>query len=81
VNVLRRTNNLLISLVRVVWNAFDIRDIFVFGGIAMLGYGLYLHYGQWLAFSVVGVLLMLLGLGFLTKPALEKAIPTGRRSP
>ena len=42
-------------------NWFDIRDIFVFGGLGMLGYGLYLKWGQWLAFMVCGVLLMTIG--------------------
>lgn len=40
----------------------DIRDIFVFGGFGMLGYGLYLKWGQWLAFMVCGIVLSILGL-------------------
>jgi len=59
------------SLVKAVWTAFDSRDVFFFGGLSMLGYGLYLQYGQWLSFSVCGAILMLLGLGFLTKPAVK----------
>lgn len=42
----------------------DIRDILVFGGLGMLGYGLYL-FEPWTAYVVTGVLLMLLGLGWL----------------
>ena len=55
------------SLVKAVWNAFDIRDFCVFGGIGSLGYGLYLKYGQWVPFVVCGALIMLLGLGLLTR--------------
>jgi len=40
---------------------FDIRDLFLFGGLSMLGYGLYLHWGEWLALIVCGVLLMIIG--------------------
>ena len=39
----------------------DIRDILVFGGLGMLGYGLYLKWGQWLAFMVCGAVLMVIG--------------------
>ncbi len=42
------------------WKAFDIRDIFVFGGLGMLGYGLY-EYQPWVSFSVCGALLMIIG--------------------
>ena len=49
------------SLLSLAYAAFDIRDIFVFGGIAMLGYGLYLRWGAWLAYIVCGVLLMVIG--------------------
>ena len=42
----------------------DIRDILVFGGLGMLGYGLYLKWGQWLAFIVCGAVLM--AIGYLT---------------
>jgi len=40
---------------------FDIRDFFLFGGLSMLGYGLYLQWGEWLALIVCGVLLMVIG--------------------
>ena len=42
----------------------DIRDILVFGGLGMLGYGLYL-FEPWTAYVVTGVLLMILGIGWL----------------
>ena len=38
----------------------DIRDTFFIGGLAMLGYGLYLWI-PWVAFAVVGALLMVVG--------------------
>ncbi len=40
--------------------AIDIRDVLLFGGLAMLGYGLHLFH-PWIAFSVCGVLLMAIG--------------------
>jgi len=39
----------------------DIRDVFVFGGLGMLGYGLYLKWGEGVALIVCGVLLMAIG--------------------
>lgn len=39
----------------------DIRDVLVFGGLAVLCYGLYLKWGQWLAFIVCGAVLMVIG--------------------
>ena len=39
----------------------DIRDVLVFGGLGMLGYGHYLKWGQWLAFIVCGAVLMVIG--------------------
>jgi hypothetical protein len=44
----------------------DLRDVLVFGGLTMLGYGLCL-YQQWVGLSVSGGLLMALGLGWLTR--------------
>jgi hypothetical protein len=44
-----------------VGNAFDRRDVLVFGGLSLLGYGLYLHSPS-LAFSVCGSIIMLIGL-------------------
>jgi len=45
----------------------DVRDSFVFGGIGMLGYGLYLKWGLGWAFIVCGSLLMLYGLGWILR--------------
>jgi hypothetical protein len=39
----------------------DARDCAVFGGLGMMGYGLY-QYLPWVAFTVCGALLMLIGL-------------------
>ncbi|MDY0412836.1 hypothetical protein [Methanothrix soehngenii] len=61
VKIIRKIGRFIKSLFKGLWNAFDIRDIFVFGGLGMLGYGLYLKWGQWLAFMVCGVLLMTIG--------------------
>jgi hypothetical protein len=47
-------------------SAFDRRDLLVFGGLSMLGYGLYLQSPS-LAFSVCGSIIMLIGLvGYFT---------------
>lgn len=40
----------------------DVRDVFFFTGLAMLGGGLYLRWGEWLALVVCGPLLSSLGL-------------------
>lgn len=50
----------LVSWARTVKSGFDIRDVFVFGGLAMLGYGLWLL-RPWLGFAVSGFILMLIG--------------------
>jgi hypothetical protein len=61
VGIIRRIGTFFSSLFKGLWNAFDIRDIFVFGGLGMLGYGLYLKWGQWLAFMVCGAVCMFIG--------------------
>jgi hypothetical protein len=43
-----------------MWNIFDIRIVLFFGGLIMLGYGLFL-YQPWVSFSVCGVILMATG--------------------
>jgi len=40
----------------------DIRDVFVFGGLGMLGYGLYLKWGEGVALMVCGGIVFILGL-------------------
>lgn len=41
----------------------DLRDAFVFGGLAMLGYGLY-QFLPWIAYAVCGAILLAIGLFF-----------------
>jgi len=53
-------------LVPKIKNIFDVRDFFVFGGLVMLGYGLYL-FKPCVSFTVCGALLMIIGL-FLGRP-------------
>lgn len=47
------------SRIGAMWAALE-RDFFFFGGMALLGYGLYLLQ-PWLGLSTVGLLLMLTG--------------------
>lgn len=44
-----------------VRKSFDVRDVLVFGGLAMLGFGLFLL-RPWLGFAVAGLILMCFGL-------------------
>lgn len=44
-----------------IMKIFDVRDFFVFGGLGMLGYGLWLL-KPWIAFTVCGVVFMAIGL-------------------
>ena len=43
-----------------MWDIFDIRIVFFFGGLSLLGYGLFL-YLPWVSYSVCGVILMAVG--------------------
>jgi hypothetical protein len=46
--------------------AFDVRDLLVYGGLFATGYGFYqLH--KWLGWVVLGLLSMLLGLGWILR--------------
>lgn len=60
-NVFSRLKNFLKSLAVGAFGAFDVRDFFVFGGLSMLGFGLYLL-RPWLGFSITGLILMSIGL-------------------
>lgn len=44
-----------------LFKAFDIRDVFFFCGLPMLGYGIRLKWGDWLAYMVCGGLLFTMG--------------------
>jgi hypothetical protein len=49
------------SWVTALWKAVDIRDFFIFGGLGMLGYGLWMFI-PWLGFAVPGAILLCFGL-------------------
>ena len=55
-----RLRTLLAFRVSAIWDAFDIRIVFFFGGLSLLGYGLFL-YLPWVSYSVCGVILMAVG--------------------
>ena len=59
--MIKRLGNFIQSFVSKAWDAFDVRDFCVLGGLGMLSYGLYLRWGEWLAFMVCGVMLMIIG--------------------
>ena len=60
VSIVRKLIVFLIAHISAMWGAFDIRPVFFFGGLLMLGYGLFL-YLPWVAYSVCGVILMAVG--------------------
>lgn len=49
------------SWVSALFRAVDLRDLFIFGGIALIGYGLWMLY-PWLGFTATGVIFLSLGL-------------------
>ena len=59
--IIRKVGNFIKSLLSKTWNAFDIRDIFVFGGVGMLGYGIYLLSELGWSLAVCGPLFMIIG--------------------
>lgn len=61
VKIINYFQNVAKSWVGKVKNAADVRDILVFGGLILLGYGLYLL-RPWLGFAVSGGLMMCIGL-------------------
>jgi hypothetical protein len=50
----------ILSRISTLRAALDIRVFFFFGGLGMLGFGLHLLQ-PWIAFTVCGILLMLIG--------------------
>jgi hypothetical protein len=44
-----------------VGRAIDLRDCFVFGGLGIMGYGLY-QFRPWVAFTVCGAILLAIGI-------------------
>jgi len=55
-----RLFNFLTFAASTMWDTFDIRIVLFFGGLILLGYGLYL-YQPWLSYSTCGVILMATG--------------------
>lgn len=49
------------SWIPAIVKAVDVRDFFIFGGIALLGYGLWMLY-PWLGFTAMGGIFLGLGL-------------------
>jgi len=64
VKALRAIRAYLASRVEAFEKAFDIRDVFVFGGLAMLWYGLW-SFTHWVGWTATGAVTMALGLGWL----------------
>ena len=65
-----KINNLISWISTKVKSAFDLQDIFVFTGLFLLGYGLWLV-KPWLAYSVIGLILFCMGL-FVGERSREK---------
>lgn len=63
---MKMINRIVTALSRVaaLSKAIDIRDVLVFGGLGLLGYGLWLLQ-PWLGFAVSGAVLM--GIGYLMR--------------
>ena len=64
--IIRKISNFIKSLFKGLWSAFDIRDLLTYGGLLSIGYGFYRLF-PWLGFVVLGVVSMLLGLGWLIR--------------
>lgn len=58
--MIEKLKNAFRSCVAAIYKAIDIRDCFVFGGLGVMGYGLYL-FRPWVAFAVCGAILFLIG--------------------
>ena len=59
------------SLLKKIASVFDLQDIFCFGGLSMIGVGLW-HYDFRVSLVVVGVVLMVMGRGILIMKARTK---------
>lgn len=68
-NIIRKLGEFFRSCAAAVVKAIDIRDCFVFGGLGVMGYGLYL-FRPWLAFTVCGAILFL--IGYIPVPVVRK---------
>lgn len=59
--MIRKVREFLRPVAVTIGKAIDIRDCFVFGGLAIMGYGLYL-FRPWVAFTVCGAILLAIGI-------------------
>lgn len=59
--IIQDFSNRLASLASAVKSGFDVRDVFVFGGLLLMGYGLWLL-APWAGFAVPGAILLCIGL-------------------
>jgi len=60
--IIRKICGFLKSLMCGIWAFFEFRDVLVYGGLVMLGYGLHLKWGLWLGLMVCGIIMFILGL-------------------
>lgn len=51
----------VVDISSAVRKAIDLRDCFVFGGLGIMGYGLYLL-RPWIAFTVCGAIILAIGI-------------------
>jgi len=62
VRIIRKVGNFIKSLFKSLWGFFEFRDVLVYGGLVMLGWGLHLKWGLWLGLMMCGVIMFILGL-------------------
>ena len=60
--IIRKVGNFIKSLFKSLWEFFEFRDVLVYGGLGMLGYGLKLAWGLGVALIVCGTIMFILGL-------------------
>lgn len=58
---IKTTIKSLLSRIGGLSRLFDVRDCFVFGGLVLVGYGLWLL-APWAGFAVPGAIMLLIGL-------------------
>lgn len=56
------------SFCKSIVKSFDIRDVFLICGWGMVGYGIRLKYGSWLALIICGAILMLIAYLMIGRP-------------
>ena len=60
--IIRKVGNFIKSLFKSLWAFFEFRDVLVYGGLVMLGWGLKLVWGLGVALLVCGIIMFILGL-------------------